>query len=102
PALGVSTMVSLNYPNSTASQVVIPFSAIVERDSKSYVWQIVGGVAQLSPVEIAKINNDGTATLSSGVVAGESVISAGVNSLKEGMKVEPISEPSKSNIGNIL
>ncbi len=102
PSLGMSTMVSLEYPSGAIAHVVVPFSAIVVRDSKSYVWQIVDGVAKLTPVEVAKINSDGTALLSSGVLAGESVISAGVNSLKEGAKVEPIATPSKSNVGNIL
>ncbi len=102
PSLGMSTMVSLTYPSQTSSQVSIPLSAVVERDSKSYVWQIVDGTAQLTPVEIGKINSDGSVILKGGVVAGDSIISAGVNSLKEGAKVEPIATPSKSNIGNIL
>ncbi len=102
PSLGMSTMVSLSFSSEATAQVTIPFSAIVVRDDRSYVWQIIDGTAQLTSVEVAKINNDGTATLSSGVVAGESVISAGVNSLKVGDKVKPLPTPSKSNIGNIL
>ncbi len=102
PSPGMSVMVTLNYSDSEKQLVSIPFSAVVERDGATAVWILEGGKATLRKVEVENVNSDGRAIIGGGIYAGEVVITAGVNSLKEGQAVEPLTKASNSNIGNIL
>jgi hypothetical protein len=40
--------------------------------------------------------------ISSGLKAGELIVTAGVHSLKEGQKVQPLAPVSKTNVGGLL
>ncbi|MFI3267879.1 MAG: efflux RND transporter periplasmic adaptor subunit [Rikenellaceae bacterium] len=102
PSLGMSAMVTLNYEGEENEKVSIPFSAVVEKDGASYVWQLSNGVVNLKQVEICEIKTNGTAIIDNGISCGDIVVTAGVNSLKDGQRVERLSAPSKSNIGNVL
>ncbi|MFR9602700.1 MAG: efflux RND transporter periplasmic adaptor subunit [Rikenellaceae bacterium] len=102
PTFGMSTMVSLNYDSAESSKLSIPLSAVFERAGASYVWRVVDNSTLLTPIEVGKINRDGRASVSGGLQAGDVIVTAGVNSLKEGENVEPLAKPSKSNVGNIL
>ncbi|MFI3268897.1 MAG: efflux RND transporter periplasmic adaptor subunit [Rikenellaceae bacterium] len=101
PAPGVLAMVKLHYRDD-AVVLSLPTAAIVERDGDSYVWVVDGGVAKLRGVVVAQILSSGRAAIKIGVAAGDVVITAGVANLKEGESVEPLAEPTKSNVGNIL
>ncbi len=102
PPLGVSAMVTFNYGVGDDMSYKVPFSAIVQRDDKSYVWRVVDSCAQLAEVRVVKIERDGNAIVKGDVKLGDMVISAGTNSISEGQSVEIMAPPSKSNIGNIL
>ncbi len=102
PTFGMSAMVTLNYQNDNMAQTTIPFCSVFEREGRSYVWRIVDGRSQLTQVEIEKINRNGRAVISSGVEVGDLIITAGLNSVKDGASVEPLAKSTKSNVGNIL
>lgn len=102
PTLGVSTMVQLNYSGEDNMAVSLLFGAIVQRDGECCVWKIKDGVVQLQRVVVDKIHNDGSAIIKNGVSAGDIVVTAGVNTLTPGQRVEPLQSASKSNVGNIL
>lgn len=102
PSPGMTVMVSLNYGEIHDDRVSIPFCAVIERDGKSHVWIIESGKATLREVKLGEIKTNGRAVITSGISAGDQVITAGVNSLKEGQKVEPLAKGTDSNIGNIL
>ncbi len=99
---GMSVMVSLNYGDVAHGAVSIPFCAVVERDGLSKVWVLESGVASLREVSVSEILRDGRVMIESGIEAGDVVITAGLNSLKEGQSVEPLEQKSNSNVGGIL
>ncbi|MFR9590913.1 MAG: efflux RND transporter periplasmic adaptor subunit [Rikenellaceae bacterium] len=106
PTLGNSAMVQLIYSSAneiaSESKSIIPFSAVFERDGECCVWRIDNGEAQLVKVELGDVLRNGNVIVKGGISMGDMVITAGVNSISEGQKVEPMSAPSKSNVGNIL
>ncbi len=101
PSAGMSAMVELRYSVESDESVIIPFSAIVERASQSSVWVVSNNIVQSRKVKVSEIKSDGRAVISDGLQAGESVVVAGVNSLKEGQRVSILEEASASNIGGI-
>lgn len=103
PSAGMSAMVELRYYTESESDesVIIPFSAIVESSSQSSVWVVSNNAVQSRKVTVSEIKSDGRAVISDGLKAGERVVVAGVNSLKEGQKVTLLQEASASNIGGI-
>ncbi len=101
PKVGMSATVELNYSKSSAKSVSIPFSAVVESEGKSSVWVVSNGKVASREVVVAEIKSSGTASISSGLVDGEVVVVAGVNSLKEGQAVSLLQEASESNVGGL-
>lgn len=101
PTPGMLAMVTLRYADESAA-MSIPMSAVVERDGKSYVWVVNGGVASLRSVEVGRIMRSGRAVIEGGLGRDEMVITAGVSRLKEGDRVDVLPAATKSNIGNIL
>ncbi|MFI3317409.1 MAG: efflux RND transporter periplasmic adaptor subunit [Rikenellaceae bacterium] len=101
PAVGVSATVSLRYSNSQEDSVQIPFSAVVERDGTSTVWVVSEGRVSSRKVIVSEIFSNGTARISSGLEAGEVIVTAGINSLKEGQEVTKLPEVAASNIGGV-
>lgn len=101
PAAGMSAMVEISYSNDDAQRIIIPFSAVVERSGESLVWVVEEGQVASRKVEIEQILSSGQVYIKSGLAADEVVVVAGVNSLKEGQKVEPLAEATRSNVGGI-
>ncbi len=101
PSAGMSAMVQMNYSKSSSADVEIPFSAVIERDGESAVWVVEGGKVAIRKVVVKEITSGGRAIIESGVESGDSVVAAGVNTLKEGQKVTILQESSPSNIGGI-
>ncbi len=100
---GMSVVVTMNYKGDNSNSVVLPLSAVVERDSKSQVWILRSdNTIEQRRVVISEIKTNGEIIISSGVNEGEKVVTAGVNRLKEGMKVIPMTPKSKTNIGGVL
>ncbi len=101
PAVGMSGTVALNYRLAGDQMAEIPFSAVVERGGVNTIWVVEDGCVESRRVEIVKINSDGLCYINGGLSHGEMVVVAGVNSLKEGQRVDILSEVSASNIGGI-
>ncbi len=99
---GMSVMVSLDYGTQNDVVVSIPFCAVVERDGASKVWILESGSVALREVTIDHVSTDGRAVVTRGIAVGDMVITAGLNSLKEGQQVNPLPQKTDSNIGNIL
>lgn len=100
---GMNVMVTLNYENkNAANEVEIPFSAVYERGGYSFVWLIERGKATQREVVVTKIKSDGNVLIGAGIKNGDVVITAGLQSLKEGQEVKALPSSSRSNIGNLL
>lgn len=70
------------------SALVVPKQAVQQRQEGSYVWIAKpNNTAELRPVNVARVHND-IAILSSGVNAGENVITEGLLRLTPGARVQ--------------
>lgn len=54
------------------------------------------------PVKVRQVTKSGEAIVESELRPGEQIVSAGVNSLKDGQKVRILPAPSSSNVGQLL
>lgn len=98
---GTLTNVNIYY-SSSSNQVAIPLTAILHADDKSFVWIYKQGKVEKRIILIDEILASGQALVSGHIAAGELIVSGGVNSLKEGDQVTPLTPQSKTNIGGLL
>lgn len=103
-AAGMSVNVSIDYETGKEALVEVPLSAVFEENDESYVWvyQPVEKRINRRQVAVAQVLKNGYVVLSDGVQEGETVITAGVHKLKEGMNVEILKSVSKTNVGGLL
>ncbi|TIO76422.1 MAG: efflux RND transporter periplasmic adaptor subunit [Mesorhizobium sp.] len=72
-----------------APTIVLPMSALLEKDGAEKVWIVDPQTSSVSAREIKIASkNSGTFTVASGLEAGMRVVTAGVHSLAEGQKVK--------------
>lgn len=103
PNPGMSANVFIEYDTDTDSGTVIPANAMFESDGRSCVWVVrEDNSIEKRQITPADIDRNGNLSVISGLVAGETVVTAGVHSLKEGETVRILPSPSESNIGNLL
>ena len=67
--------------------LLIPASAVWQREDKNYVWKVVGGKAKKQEVKIGLEAEDSVEILG-GLIEGEMVISEKVSQIKEGQKIQ--------------
>lgn len=70
-----------------ASQLKVPLSALYQDKGVSSVWVVENGAVRLVPVRVGGVAGN-EVVLASGVQAGQVVVTAGVNLLKNGQKVK--------------
>lgn len=103
-AAGMSASVTINFKPSAGNLVVIPVSSLFQQKGRSYVWLYdePHGVVKMVPVEIQQILKDGEVVVKSTLQEGQSIVSAGVNSLTEGQSVKKLPAVPASNVGGLL
>lgn len=74
-----------------APQIKVPMTALFQDKSGSAVWVVENNTAKLVPVQIGGTSGNDI-TLTSGVASGQTIVTAGVNSLKPGQKVSILGE----------
>jgi RND family efflux transporter MFP subunit len=76
------------WKGSSARVVTLPLSALFEKNGSPAVWVLDrrSGSATLKPVTVARYEAD-TVVIASGLASGDMVITAGINTLREGQKV---------------
>ena len=88
-ALGMTATVTLK-PAGEAQVAKLPLSAVLSRGSGASVYVVnQAGELTLRPVTVASFNED-DALITSGVSAGEKVVTLGVQKLEPGLKVRSI------------
>lgn len=104
PTPGMSTMVSVAYAGSDAVKTQVPASALFNAGDKSAVWVYNAEAKTIAQREVVveRLHTDGTAIISSGLSAGDMVVTAGVHKLKNNQQVEPVKEASATNVGGLL
>lgn len=99
----MSVNVKIEYIIPQTTLVSIPLQSVFEKDGESAVWVVTNDNTVesriIKPVQILK---NGQMVVSNGIGRGETIVSAGVHKLKEGMKVRILPSPSKTNIGGLL
>ncbi len=66
--------------------VRLPLTALFQEKNVSSVWIVESGTVKLVPVQIGSTSGEDV-LISSGIQAGQTVVTAGVNLLKAGQKV---------------
>jgi RND family efflux transporter MFP subunit len=77
----------------TAPVIVLPGSALFDRDGKPAVWvyDVGSSTVKLRPVQVARFETD-RVVVSEGLFKGDIVVTAGVNRLREGQNVRLIED----------
>ncbi|MDR1878854.1 MAG: efflux RND transporter periplasmic adaptor subunit [Bacteroidales bacterium] len=103
-AAGMSAEVTILFHTKEQSLYKIPLSSLFEKDGNTYVWVFLSDdkPLEMRQIEVAEIQKDGFLIVSQGLQSGERVVSAGVHSIKEGMKVKPLPTISNTNAGGLL
>ena len=103
PNPGISTEVSIEFRTEENTSVSIPATSLFEENGQSCVWVVTPeSKVEKRTVVTDNIDRDGNARVISGLSAGETVVSAGVHSLKDGTKVNVLPGRSATNPGNLL
>ena len=93
-ALGMTARVKLNESKGNSAQradsYLIPLTSLYQQGESSAVWIVAADrTVSLRPVAVDEYRDDG-ALISSGIVAGERIVSAGVHKLSAGEKIQII------------
>jgi len=84
--LGMTATVELATGGNGAAGLRLPLTALVQQKGASAVWIVENGAVKLVPVQVVgQVRNDVLVT--GQVAAGQNVVTAGVNLLKNGQKV---------------
>lgn len=103
PHPGTGTAVYIEFNSGEDASVSIPATALFESQGQSCVWVVDrDGRVERRSVTAEDIDRDGNARITSGLNAGETVVAAGVHSLKEGEQVRILPGASATNVGNLL
>lgn len=103
-AAGMSVNVTIEYTPDENTLTVVPVAAVFEENGKAVVWvyENTTGTVSKKEVQPGKILKTGQMVILSGLAEGERVVSAGVHSLQEGMKVKLLKPVSRTNVGGLL
>lgn len=99
---GMTASVTLNFTTEGGNSVVIPFSAVVNEGGSTFVWLMLNGEATKREVELLNINSKGEAFVVGNIAQGDTLITAGLRTLREGQKVKALAIKSETNIGGVL
>lgn len=103
-APGMSVTVTIRFRPASEEFTTIPVSALFQKNGDSCVWLYdeTSGTVQMIRVSVWQIVKNGTAIVRSDLRVGQTIISAGVNELKEGQKVSLLPPVPASNVGGLL
>lgn len=75
-------------PHNQEGCVVIPQHATFEVQDKTYVYQIVNGVAKTKIVSVFEINDGKEYIVQSGILAGDTIIANGIGTVRENAPIK--------------
>jgi RND family efflux transporter MFP subunit len=85
--LGMTAVVQLARKGVLDGQLRAPLSSLVQNKGASAVWVIENGAVKLQKVEVGGVSGNDV-LLAGGVKPGQTIVTAGVNLLKNGQKVK--------------
>lgn len=107
PSPGMNTMVTIHYHSAEdAPECVVPTTALltVGGTTQLFVYQAEGTV-KACQVETIRLLSDGHAivrAVQGALRPGDTVVSAGVHEMKEGLGVKPLPRTTETNVGGLL
>lgn len=103
-AAGMSVNTTIEYTPDEITLTSVPVSALFENEGNAAVWVYDPQTGEVHgrSVKVGKFLKTGEAVVYEGLKAGEIIVSAGVHSLTEGVKVKMLKSVSKTNIGGLL
>lgn len=103
-AAGMSVNVTIEYTPGEVTLTSVPVSALFEYEGEAAVWIYDARTGEIHrrTVKTVKFLKTGEAVIYEGLKAGEVIVSAGVHSLNEGMRVKMLKPLSKTNMGGLL
>jgi len=89
PTMTLGALVNGTGPLKQQKVVLVPWAALFDIDGRPAIWIVdpQSKTVSVKPITIARYTRDGIA-ISSGLSAGQLVVSAGVQMLRPGQKVE--------------
>nr|WP_314858009.1 efflux RND transporter periplasmic adaptor subunit [uncultured Undibacterium sp.] len=96
--LGMTATVSFGMKNPQA-MIRLPLTALLQEKNVNSVWVVESGAVKLVPVQLGGTAGEDV-LIASGVSAGQMVVTAGVNLLKNGQKVKILGVEAASDAGN--
>ena len=105
PSAGMNTMVSIFFDNKDVATMQIPSTAVFSEKGQSsvYQYQPESQTVKRCNVKCLRPLSDGKLIVTSDELkAGDIIVTAGVHSIKDGEKVEPLKPISNTNIGGLL
>ena len=88
PQIRFGMSIGGRWKGNSALAVALPLSAVFEKNGAPAVWVFdrPSGSLKLKPVDVARYEAD-TAVIATGLAKGDVVVTAGINTLREGQKV---------------
>ena len=105
PTAGMTATVKINKKLEASPLTSIPISAVFNNEhGEATVWIFDTQTNKVNSrvIRLVGLQRDGITIVSHGLKAGEQIVIAGVNSLKEGSNVVPLAPNTKTNIGGLL
>jgi membrane fusion protein, multidrug efflux system len=88
--LGMTARVQFASTSATP-QMRVPMTALFQEKSSTAVWVVEKGAVKLVPVQVGGTSGNDI-VIASGIAPGQTIVTAGVNKLKNGQKVKLLSE----------
>jgi RND family efflux transporter MFP subunit len=96
PAFRLGSTVTAIRQDAAASAIVLPLSALLEKDGKELVWVVDPQALTVATRPIRPASKSaGNFTVADGLEAGTLVVTAGVHSLAEGQRVKLLGGPAE-------
>lgn len=103
-APGMNTQVVVTLSTGNPNLLCVPINSVFERDGDSYVWVYHAdeGIVKSRLVKTGQMTRQNKVTITSGLIQGEQVVTAGVNYLHENRKVDVLQPVPATNVGGLL
>lgn len=101
---GMSVWVTISVADSTAQQMRVATTAILEQEGKTslYLYNSKTRSVHRVPVQVQRLHTDGTCQVTGQLHVGDIVVTNGVHSLTDGQRVRLLPAVSSTNVGGLL
>ncbi len=101
---GMVASITAKLKSTTITGCKVPVESVFSKEGRSYVWVYNESTncVKRKEVQMKGFDSMGMINITKGISSGDLIVSAGINSLREGQKVKQLLQKSNSNIGGQL